>query len=381
MMATGNIREIKTKAGISYQIIIEGGYDELTGKRIRAYKNVKSSKKEARSVMHRMITEMEQGIIAKKTNKNVGQWMDEWLSSYMPNIEETTRIGYKTKIRCYIKPAIGDILIQSLRAEHVQRMINDMIAKGLSPKNIRDTYNNINAAMKLAVKIRLVPYNPCEGVSLPKRKKYKADVYTPEMMNKLLDTTKGTDMYIPLLILTTVGLRRGELLALRWEDIDFDNNILRVRRNMVHGENGYIIKAPKSEAGIRDIHLGDDVIKELAEAKEEYMCDMEAYGPGFQDLGFIVHQNDGSPLHPDSITRKWIRFLDRNNLPRIRLHDLRHSNATALIQAGVNPRVVQQRLGHSDVNITLNTYTHVLPEMDKDAASKLDSLILNRLQN
>ena len=111
------------------------------------------------------------------------------------------------------------------------------------------------------------------------------------------------------------------------------------------------------------------------------MCDMEDYGPGFQDLGFIVHQNDGSPLHPDSITRKWTRFLDRNNLPRIRLHDLRHSNATALIQAGVNPRVVQQRLGHSDVNITLNTYTHVLPEMDKDAASKLDSLILNRSQN
>ena len=90
---------------------------------------------------------MEQGIITKKTNKTVGQWMDEWLSSYMPNIEETTRIGYKTKIRCYINPAIGDIFIQSLRAEHVQAMINDMIGKGLSPKNIRDTYNNINAAI------------------------------------------------------------------------------------------------------------------------------------------------------------------------------------------------------------------------------------------
>lgn len=304
--------------------------------------------------------------------------MDEWLSSYMPNIEETTRIGYRTKIRCYINPAIGDILIQSLRAEHVQAMINDMIAKGLSPKNIRDTFNNINAAMKKAVKLRLVPYNPCEGVSLPKRKRYKANVYSSNMMHSLLEEARGTDMYLPLLILLTVGLRRGELLALRWEDIDFQKNILKVRRNMVKGENGFVIKSPKTEAGIRDICLGDDVMKELELAKKEYNREMLTYGPGYQNLGFVIRQHDGSPLKPDSMTRKWARFLESKGLPRIRLHDLRHSNATALIQAGVNPRVVQQRLGHSDVNTTLSTYTHVLPEMDGDAAAKLDSIVLRR---
>ena len=98
----------------------------------------------------------------------------------------------------------------------------------------------------------------------------------------------------------------------------------------------------------------------------------------FQNLNFVIRQEDGSPLHPDSMTRKWLRFLKDNDLPHIRLHDLRHSNATALIQAGVNPRVVQQRLGHSDVNITLNTYTHVLPEMDVDAAEKLDAIMLKK---
>ena len=377
-MATGNIREKRTKSGVSYQVTVEGGYDELTGKRIRAYKTVKGSKKEAKSVMHKMITELEQGITTKRTDKTIGQWMDEWIDSYLPNVEETTRVGYKSKIRCYIKPAIGDILIQSLRAEHVQRMVNDMIAKGLSPKNIRDTFNNVNAAMKLAVKIRLIPYNPCEGVSLPKRKRYKAEVYSPKMMYSLLDEAKDTDMYLPILILLTVGLRRGELLALRWEDIDFKKNILKVRRNMVRGENGFIIKAPKTESGIRDIHLGDDVMKELELAKKEYTKDMLSYGAGFQNLGFVIRQEDGSPLKPDSMTRKWTRFLESRGLPRIRLHDLRHSNATALIQAGVNPRVVQQRLGHSDVNITLNTYTHVLPEMDEEAAAKLDSIVLHR---
>ncbi|MBQ4528300.1 MAG: site-specific integrase [Clostridia bacterium] len=321
---------------------------------------------------------MEQGITTKRTDKTIGQWMDEWVDSYLSNVEETTRVGYKSKIRCYIKPAIGDILIQALRAEHVQGMVNEMIAKGLSPKNIRDTFNNVNAAMKLAVKIRLIPYNPCEGVSLPKRKRYKAEVYSPKMMYSLLDEAKGTDMYLPILILLTVGLRRGELLALRWEDIDFKKNILKVRRNMVRGEKGFIIKAPKTESGIRDIHLGDDVMKELELAKKEYTKDMLSYGVGFQNLGFVIRQEDGSPLKPDSMTRKWTRFLESRGLPRIRLHDLRHSNATALIQAGVNPRVVQQRLGHSDVNITLNTYTHVLPEMDEEAAAKLDSIVLHR---
>ncbi len=378
-MATGSIREVKTKSGkIHYQIAVDGGRDELTGKRIRAFKNVNGSMKEAKTLMHKMITEMEQGTIVKNSNKKVGEWMDEWLGNYLPNIEETTRVGYKTKIRCYIKPAIGDIFLKSLKTEHIQRMINDMNNRGLSPKNIRDTFNNVNAAIKKAVKVRLIPYNPCEAVELPKLKKYRANVYPPEMIQQLLDVAEGTDMYLPVFLLVMVGLRRGELLALRWSDVDFDNNILKVRSNMVNGEKGCVIKAPKSEAGIRDIHLGSDVMEVLKKAKAEYIQKVFTSHGYFQNLNLVIHQDDGSPIKPDSMTRKWTRFLEAHNLPRIRLHDLRHSNATALIQAGVNPRVVQQRLGHSDVNITLNTYTHVLPEMDIDAAEKLDEILLRR---
>lgn len=378
-MATGNIREKKTKSGdIHYQITIEGGYDQLTGKRIRVFKNVSGSKREAKSVMHKMIAEMEQGKLTKKSHKTVGEWMDEWVSEYLPRVEETTKIGYKTKIKCYIKPTIGDILISSLRAEHIQRMVNGMIEEGLAPKNIRDTFNNINAAMKKAVKLRLIPYNPCEAVELPKLKKYRAKVYSPTMIQALLNKAKNTSMYLPVFLLVMVGLRRGELLALRWDDIDFNNNILKVRHNMVRGEDGYIIKSPKSEAGIRDIHLGQDVMLVLKQARLQYMNDAFEYGTGFQNLGFVIRKEDGSPFHPDSMSQKWRRFLERHNLPKIRLHDLRHSNATALIQAGVSPKVVQQRLGHADVQITLNTYTHVLPEMDIEAAEKLDSIMLKQ---
>ena len=185
-------------------------------------------------------------------------------------------------------------------------------------------------------------------------------------------------MYLPVLLGALLGLRRGEMLALRWDNIDFKTKTIHIRSNMVRGENNFIIKAPKSEAGIRDLRVGDEVLVELKKARTQYMTDALSYDGNFQNLNFVIRQEDGSPLCPDSMTRKWSRFLKDNNLPHIRLHDLRHSHATALIQAGVNPRVVQQRLGHSDVNITLNTYTHVLPEMDMDAAIKLDALMLKK---
>lgn len=377
-MASGNIVErIRGNGEKKYEITVEGERDLLTGKRNRMYKTV-GSMKEAKSVMRQMIVDMERGIAVRKSPKRVSEWLDEWLEMYLPNIAETTKIGYKTKIKNYIKPALGDIYLQSLRAEHVQKMVNDMIARGLAPKNIRDTYNNINAAMKKAVRLRMIPFNPCEGVELPKLKRYRAKVYDIKMIHHLLDVAKDTDMYLPILLCVTVGLRRGELLALRWDNIDFKNSILQVRSNMVRGEKDFVIKSPKTEAGVRDIRLGDEVMSVLREERKRYLEDALAQGIGFQNLNFVIRQSDGSPIRPDSMSRKWRRFLEDKKLPSIRFHDLRHSNATALIQAGVNARVVQQRLGHSDVNITLNTYTHVLPEMDMEAAEKLDCIMLKK---
>lgn len=377
-MATGNIVERKRKNGVSYEITVEGERDLYTGKRNRVFKTIKGSKKEANAVMHQMMADMDRGIAVRKSPKKIAEWLDEWLELYLPNVEETTRIGYKSKINCYLKPALGDIYVQSLRTDHVQKMVNNMVAKGLSAKNIRDTYNNINAAMKKAVVLRMVPYNPCEGVALPKLKRYKAKVYNVQMIHHLLDIAEGTDMYLPILLCVTLGLRRGELLALRWDNVDFKNKVLKIRSNMVRGEKDYVIKAPKSEAGVRDISLGDEVLAVLQKERTKYVTDIFSYNGHFQNLNFVIRQEDGSPLRPDSMSRKWRRFLEEHKLPSIRFHDLRHSNATALIQAGVNPRVVQQRLGHADVNITLSTYTHVLPEMDVEAAEKLDQIMLKK---
>lgn len=381
-MATGHIRRRINKDGsISYQITAEGERDPLTGKRDRRYKTINGTKKEAEAMRRKMIADLENGGISAPSAMKLSDWMHQWLNTYLPNIEETTRAGYKEKIESYIIPELGGIQLKALKADNVQTWVNGLSKRGLAPKTVRNAYNNLNAALKKAVILRMIPYNPCYGVELPRARKYQAKVYDAGGIQAALRAAKGTDMYLPVLLLLSVGLRRGELAALRWENVDFEKKVLHICENRVHGEGEVITKAPKSAAGDRRVTVGNDVMAVLAQAKLDYFSEKAAFGPGFHDLGYVIHTTDGKPYHPDSLTKKWARFVERNGLEHIRLHDLRHTNATAMIQAGVNAKVVSERLGHADVNITLNTYTHMLPSMDEDAASKLDNIIFDKAGN
>jgi len=373
-MATGHLRERINKDGSrSWQITVETERDPLTGKRDRRFKTIKGTKKQAEATMRKLITEMDSGGIVTASAMKVGDWMDKWLQLYLPNIESTTRDSYRDKIDNYIKPVLGSIPIKALKTDNVQSWINGLKSRGLAPKTIRNAYNNLNAAIKKAVVLRMIPYNPCGGVELPKMKKYQANVYTATQVNNLLAVAANTDFYLAIAIAASTGVRRGELAALKWEHVDLTNKVIHIRENMVKAGTEILEKSPKSDAGRRDISIGSDVAALLSNAKMQYFIDKTE--PGFKDLGYVVHKKNGDPYRPDAITKKWERFLEHHNLPHIRLHDLRHTHATLLIQSGVSPKVVQERLGHADINITLNTYTHVMPEMAQEAADKIDSLI------
>lgn len=375
-MATGHIRKRIGKNGdVSYQIIAEGECDPTTGKRDRRYRTVKGTKKQAEAALRKLLDDLEQFNVTSASAIKLSVWMDNWLTNYLPNIEATTRAGYKEKIETYINPYLGNTPLKALKTDNIQAWINMLNQRGLGPKTIRNAYNNLNAALKKAVVLRMLPYNPCEGTALPKLKRYQAKVYNSQDIQKALKATYGTTMFLPVVLASLVGLRRGEVCALKWENIDFAAEKIHVCENRVHGEKEVIEKAPKSEAGNRTIPMSKEVVNILSAAKLQYYNDAAEYGPGFRDLGYVFHNENGTPYHPDSLTAKWRRFLQRSNLPYIRFHDLRHSNATVLIAAGVNPKVVQQWLGHSDISITLNTYTHVLPSMEQEAVDALDRVI------
>lgn len=373
-MATGHVRKrIKKDGSTSYQVVVESDRDPLTGKRERHYKTVNGTKKQAEAIMRQKIAEVESGGIVTASAVKVGDWVTEWLALYRPEIEATTRDGYRNSIKNHIKPVLGNVPIKALKTGNVQAWVNSLSAKGLAPKTIRNSFNNLNAAMEKATVLHMIPYNPCRGVELPKAKKYQASVYSATQVNNLLAIAADTDFYLALALLTSTGVRRGELLALKWKHIDLEKKVIHIRENMVKAGTVILEKSPKSDAGRRDISIGDDVVALLSNAKMQYFMDKSQ--PGFRDMDHVIHKANGTPYRPDAMTKKWERFLVQHNLPHIRLHDLRHTHATLLIQAGVSAKVVQQRLGHSDVTITLNTYTHVMPDMAQEAADKIEGII------
>lgn len=379
-MATGHLRKRTGSNGdVSYQLTAEGDRDPLTGKRERKYKTVKGTKKQAEAELRKMIADLESGSVITASSMRLSDWMVKWLSTYLPNIEQTTRDGYQEKINNYIDPTLGHLPIKSIKPDNIQLWINGLSKRGLSPKTIRNAYNNLNAALKKAVILRMIPYNPCEGTVLPKLQKYQAQVYNPATIQQALSAADNMVDYLIVLLGATLGLRRGEMAALQWKDVNFSASTVSITQNRVHVKNSVVQKAPKSQAGNRIIKIGQDVLTALSDAKAVY-DDAVLNTSGFKNLGYILCKENGEPFHPDSITQRWERFIDKHKLPQIRLHDLRHSNATALIAAGVSPKVVQHRLGHANVSITLNTYTHVLPSMDEEAAEKLDNALFSTTQ-
>jgi len=376
-MATGHIRRREGRNGkVSYQLIVETERDPITGNRERHYKTVTTTKKQAEALLRKMINDVENNAVIDTSSMKLADWMLHWFNTYTPNIAETTRAGYYEKITNYIIPALGNIPLCALKTDHIQQWINSL-RKSLSPKTITNAYNILNSALKKAVTLRMIAINPCVGVERPKLVKYQANVYDNHQIKQVLELAKGTNVYLIALLALTVGVRRGELAGLKWKHIDFVSHTITICDNRVHGDGEVIEKTPKSMAGIRTLTVGEEVISALSEAKLAYDTAKTKRGSSFHDEGYVIHKEDGSPYHPDSLTTMWNRFTKKNGLDHIRLHDLRHTNATAMIQAGVSPKVVQHRLGHADVSITLNTYTHVLPCMDQDAADKIDDAIFS----
>ena len=374
-MSTGHIKPYKGKNGVvSYQLVVE--LPSENGKRIRRYKTVKGTKKQAQEALRKFQNELETGYTVTPASMKLSVWMDTWLTQYCPNIEATTRDGYKDKIKNQINPYLGNTQLKALNPVTIQTWVNKLHKeKGLAPKTIRNAFNILNPALQKAVVTKLIPSNPCTGVVLPKGQKYNATIYSTQEIKDLLKIAEKTDMYLPLLLVCYVGFRRGELLALKWDHIDFDKGIIHIQDNTVIAEGKVSTKAPKSAAGTRSLTVGSNIMSALKAARAQYNSNKLAKGADFTDSGLVVCQPDGKPFRPESMTQKWERFVKTHGLKPIRFHDLRHSCATMMIEAGIDPKTVQTRIGHADISTTMNIYTHCTKSMDQSAAKAIDKIL------
>ena len=352
------------------------GHDPKTGKPIS--KNVLGkTQAEVKEKLKRAIADAEKLDFSKTGQYTVGQWMDVWFENYAKvKVRPSSHQTYQGYIAHHIKPRIGGIPLEKLTTLDLQKLYTELLEdgrvvrkesekqpKGLSPKTVRNINQIISSAMDQAVAQKLILTNPTDGCALPKVEHKEMKTLSANQLGAFLHAAKNSGVYEMYYFELATGLRRGELLGLKWEDVDWERRTVRICRQVAR-INGEIVEAPlKTKNSYRTISLGDGAIEVL---KEQEKKTSDAY---------IFPSPNGGPISPDSVQNMLNRVLKRAGLPKIRVHDLRHTFATLALQNGVDIKTVSGMLGHYSAGFTLDTYTHVTTPAQIEAANTMGSVL------
>jgi integrase len=369
-----------------YWYIIVETKDE-SGKRKQKWINTKCEKKsDAEKFLRETLTKIDNNSFVQPQRKlKFTEFMLDWLNNVIKSeVEETTWEGYEMIVTKHIIPYFkskNDILLQELQPMHLQKYYeakyqDDKMTgkKGLSAKTLRRHHANIRSALNFGVRMNLIPFNPADRIVLPKQEKFNASYYTVEQLEKLFEVCLGTPIESAVYLAAHYGLRRSEVLGLKWDCINFEEKTISIREVRVKYGKEVVVKKPKSESSQRILPLMEKLEDYLLHLKKQRKKNKLQYGKDYFDSGLVCCWPDGSPMKTEYLNHKFKDILAKNELPHIRFHDLRHSTASYLIKHGVSLKEIQVWLGHSTISITANTYTHIDMETKKDTAQKINDL-------
>jgi integrase len=340
------------------------------------------TQKEALEKRRKAQREQEQGTLATGPQQTVKQFLEYWLENvYKMRVRLVTYEARRTVVNKHLLPILGRIRLQKLTAQHVQALYVKKLKEGLSPVTVRTINVVLHTALNYAKRIKLVGSNVCDDVELPGQKQYEVQVVlTPEQAQVLLLKVRGHYLEALTTLALTTGLRRGEILGLRWQDIDLEKGSLQVRRTLVYmAHHGFKEGEPKTEASKRKIVLPQFVIEVLKKHRTMQLEARLKMGTAWIDRDLVFPNKHGNFLTPASLASQFTRLLKDAGLPHMRFHDLRHNTATLLLSMGVSMKVIQELLGHSSFSTTANIYSHVLPAMQQEAMDKMDALFREQL--
>jgi integrase len=333
------------------------------------------TRKEVQDKLNHALYEQKQATLATGPQQTLGPYLDRWLEQVVKLTKRpNTYNGYRSVVNAHLKPSLGHIKLQKLTVEQLQAFYAQK-QETLKPKTLAYIHAALSNALSNAVKWGLVGRNVASLVSLPHIERYEGQVLTVEQARKLLETAQGSRLDVLLLVALTTGMRRGELLALRWSDLDIKAGVLQVRRNVTRMTGvGYVERETKTKASRRKIILTPVVLEALKVHEEKQQQDRAKVGDRWLGLGLIFCTGNGNFLSGDWVWTAFKRLLKKAGLPDVRFHDLRHSVATLLLAAKVDLKVVSELLGHSSVAITADIYAHVLPEQQQEVVKKMNDL-------
>jgi integrase len=356
-----------------------GSYFTADGR--RRYVSAKT-KTEARRVLRQAMSDADRGLIFDADNLKVGEYLDRWLSdSVSDTVKATTFERYEQIARLHLKPALGRVKLKALTPAHVRSLYREKLEAGSSARTVRYVHTTLHKALKQAVMDGLIARNATEAVKPPQPSREEIHPLTPEQAKHLLQVAHEIGDRLEALYVLAIhtGLRQGELLGLKWDDVDLDDGSLQVRRTLSITKSGRVFTSPKTTRSRRSVKLTSNATEALKSHLKRQLAEMDRVGslwsPGDAD-GLIFASETGEPLDRRAVTKlKFKPLLKRAGLPVIRFHDLRHTCATLLLTRNVNPKIVSEMLGHSSIAITLDTYSHVLPNMRNQAAAAMEEAL------
>lgn len=356
------------------------GYCPKTGNRKRKVFYGKT-RREAQEKLNEALVRQQQGqlTMASVSTITVKQWLESWLPTYKEiSVKRKTYDSYKQVINDYIVPGLGQVRLTQLSPKQVQTFINKLSReKELSPRTVEYAKVILSSALNTAINEGYIHKNPAAKVKLPKKAPSQARSMSPEQLERFMESITNRTHYSIYYTAVSTGLRRGELLALRWADVDFQAKTLHVNQNLLKTDGEYYFDTPKTPESIRGFTIPDKLVAELKSYKAHQNKDRLLMGELYNDHDLIFAKTDGTPFDPGYVTRKFGMLCDKLGLD-FTLHELRHTFATLSLLNGVDITTVSKMLGHKDVTTTLNIYSHVLPDSTDRLARTVDAFLPER---
>lgn len=385
----GSIHErVNTKGKKVYDVMFRV-IDPKTGEKKQKLKRGFIKKGDAQKYLTEVLGQIENNVYIDAKKITLRELLTEWFSKYVEGkLAPNTVRGYKVNIYKHIIPNIGWIPIQKLTSTDIENFYcelygdeNDDTSTRLSATSIEYIHRNLSKALDYATKERLILRNPARNAERPSKEKFYGDVFDQQTIMKLLTVVKNDPMEIPVALSGLSGLRRGEDAGLMWIDVDLDRCILNIRKQRTAGTVSTKRNKLKTLGSYRSIRITQTLLEILKRHKDLQNKNKELLGDDYIDTGFVCCEPDGSIVDPSTYSKRFSQILKKHNFKAIRFHDLRHSFATNLIRLGVPINTVSKMLGHSSITITLDTYAHVLDEMQQDAVIKMDEDISRYIYN